>query len=57
MEMEFWRRNNFKRKESNQYLQEGKYKITLTVSNAAGSNTLTKDSVPKSSDECKIQNH
>ncbi|AKB43802.1 PKD domain-containing protein [Methanosarcina vacuolata] len=25
-----------------QYLQEGKYKVTLTVSNAAGSNTVTK---------------
>ncbi len=26
----------------NQYLQEGKYKVTLTVSNAAGSSTATK---------------
>jgi len=25
-----------------QYLQEGNYKVTLTVSNAAGSSTITK---------------
>ena len=45
MELEFWRQNIFNREEPvHTYSTAGKYTVTLTVRNAAGSNAVTKSS-------------
>jgi len=45
MELEFWRQNIFNREEPcTHYSTAGKYTVTLTVRNAAGSNAVTKSS-------------
>src|SRR5664280_2324618 len=45
MELEFWRQNIFNREEPlHTYSKAGKYTVTLTVRNAAGSNAVTKSS-------------
>ena len=48
MEMEFWRWNSSTVKSpTHKYSAKGNYTVTLTVTNAAGSNTVTKSSYIK----------
>ena len=54
--MELWRRKHFNSQESGIYYSKtGKYNVTLTVKNAAGSNKTTKSNYIKVSQKSSVK--